>query len=380
MMELLVGGSYLLGQKIGCGSFGDIHLGIDIYTNVEVAIKLESIHAKHHQLAHEYSTLRSLLGGSDRDVGIPRVYWFGREGDYYAMVMDILGPSLHDLYQFCNKRFTLKTILLLADQLLTRLEYIHERHILHRDLKPENFLIGLTRKGKENQVYIIDFGLSKRYRDPRTHEHISCIKHNSLTGTARYASVRAHLGWEQSRRDDLESLGYVLMYFNRGSLPWKGLKGKTKKEKYNKIAEKKMRTSEHELCKNYPLEFTLFFKHCGALCFKDKPDYTFLKRMFQQLYFRQKYPFDYQLDWNVKNIRTSKAINRKEGIMKEYIPANSKKLCRGRNLCQTYQQYTYLVAVPLCFEISDHRPYDIKKQLPIGSCKQGYKHMLSVNY
>merc|ERR1712032_678612 len=128
----------------------------------------------------------------------------------------------------------------LADQMIKRVEYMHSKNILHRDIKPDNFLIGLGRKA--NQVHIIDFGLAKKYRDSRTQQHIPYRENKSLTGTARYASVNTHLGIEQSRRDDLEAIGYVLLYFFRGSLPWQGIKANSKKEKYEKIMEKKITT------------------------------------------------------------------------------------------------------------------------------------------
>jgi len=135
----------------------------------------------------------------------------------------------------------LKTVLMLADQMINRVEYVHMKSFLHRDIKPDNCLMGLGKR--TNQVYIIDFGLAKKYRDSTTHQHIPYREHKNLTGTARYASVNTHLGVEQSRRDDLESLGYVLMYFLKGSLPWQGLKAGTKKQKYEKISERKIATS-----------------------------------------------------------------------------------------------------------------------------------------
>jgi serine/threonine protein kinase len=119
-------------------------------------------------------------------------------------------------------------------------EFVHSRSFIHRDIKPDNFLMGLAKKA--NQVHIIDFGLAKKYRDPKTHIHIPYRENKNLTGTARYASINTHLGIEQSRRDDMESLGYVMMYFLRGSLPWQGLKAGTKRQKYEKISEKKMST------------------------------------------------------------------------------------------------------------------------------------------
>ncbi|KAJ6306472.1 hypothetical protein OIU78_021731 [Salix suchowensis] len=229
--------------------------------------------------------------------GIPHLKWFGVETDYNVMVIDLLGPSLEDLFNYCNRKLTLKTVLMLADQLINRVEYMHSRGFLHRDIKPDNFLMGLGRKA--NQVYVIDFGLAKKYRDLQTHKHIPYRENKNLTGTARYASVNTHLGVEQSRRDDLESLGYVLMYFLRGSLPWQGLKAGTKKQKYDKISEKKVSTPVELLCKSHPSEFVSYFHYCRSLRFEDKPDYSYLKRLFRDLFIREGYQFDYVFDWTV---------------------------------------------------------------------------------
>ncbi|KAG4138810.1 hypothetical protein ERO13_D07G156301v2 [Gossypium hirsutum] len=230
-------------------------------------------------------------------MGIPHLKWFGVETDYNVMVIDLLGPSLEDLFNYCNRKLSLKTVLMLADQMINRLEYMHSRGFLHRDIKPDNFLMGLGRKA--NQVYVIDYGLAKKYRDLQTHKHIPYRENKNLTGTARYASVNTHLGIEQSRRDDLESLGYVLMYFLRGSLPWQGLKAGTKKQKYDKISEKKVSTPIEVLCKSYPSEFVSYFHHCRSLRFEDKPDYSYLKRLFRDLFIREGYQFDYVFDWTV---------------------------------------------------------------------------------
>ncbi|XP_061370776.1 casein kinase 1-like protein 10 isoform X2 [Gastrolobium bilobum] len=292
-MDHVIGGKFKLGRKIGSGSFGELYLGVNVQNGEEVAVKLESVKTKHPQLHYESKLYILLQGGT----GIPHLKWFGVEGDYNVMVIDLLGPSLEDLFNYCNRKFSLKTVLMLADQLINRVEYMHSRGFLHRDIKPDNFLMGLGRKA--NQVYVIDYGLAKKYRDLQTHKHIPYRENKNLTGTARYASVNTHLGVEQSRRDDLESLGYVLMYFLRGSLPWQGLKAGTKKQKYDRISEKKMLTPIEVLCKSYPLEFTSYFHYCRSLRFEDKPDYSYLKRLFRDLFIREGYQFDYVFDWTI---------------------------------------------------------------------------------
>nr|XP_043623471.1 casein kinase 1-like protein 2 [Erigeron canadensis] len=302
-MEPRVGNKFRLGRKIGSGSFGEIYLGTNIQTNEEVAIKLENIKTKHPQLLYESKLYKILQGGT----GIPNVRWYGVEGDYNVLVMDLLGPSLEDLFNFCSRKLSLKTVLMLADQMINRVEFIHCKSFLHRDIKPDNFLMGLGRRA--NQVYAIDFGLAKKYRDSTTHQHIPYRENKNLTGTARYASMNTHLGIEQSRRDDLESLGYVLMYFLRGSLPWQGLKAGNKKQKYEKISEKKVSTSIESLCRGYPTEFASYFHYCRSLRFDDKPDYAYLKRIFRDLFIREGFQFDYIFDWTILKYQQSQLAN-----------------------------------------------------------------------
>ncbi|KAJ5590967.1 casein kinase I hhp1 [Penicillium hetheringtonii] len=279
-MDLRVGNKYRIGRKIGSGSFGDIYLGTNIISGEEIAIKLESVKAKHPQLEYEARVYKSLAGG----VGIPFVRWFGTECDYNAMVIDLLGPSLEDLFNFCNRKFSLKTVLLLADQLISRIEYIHAKSFIHRDIKPDNFLMGIGKRG--NQVNVIDFGLAKKYRDPKTHFHIPYRENKNLTGTARYASINTHLGVEQSRRDDMESLGY----------------------KYDRIMEKKMTTPTEVLCRGFPNEFAIYLNYTRSLRFDDKPDYSYLRKIFRDLFVRESFQYDYVFDWTVYKYQKNAAM------------------------------------------------------------------------
>ena len=209
--------------------------------------------------------------------------------------MELLGKSLEDIFQNQEKKFTLKTVCMIGIQMLDRLEFVHSKNIIHRDIKPDNFVLGLD--NKSHIIYILDFGLSKKFRSSRTHQHIKFSVNKKLTGTARYASINALKGCEQSRRDDLEAIGYVLMYFLRGSLPWQGLHVNKGEDRYKKILMKKKGTSAEDLCKGFPKQFIEYINYTRNLEFEADPDYKFLRGLLTDALEKEKCSFDFWYDW-----------------------------------------------------------------------------------
>jgi len=264
-------GGYRLGRRIGSGSYGEVYLG-SRPGHEDVAIKLEALSVKRSQLKHEWSLYNRLAGGP----GIPQVYWYGTVDNYNALVMELLGPSLEELFRRCGNMFSAETVRLCAEQMIQRLQHIHSRGILHRDVKPNNFLVG--RGESANQIYLVDFGLSKSYVDAQTQRHIPYrAGRKGLTGTARYTSIGNHLGIEVTRRDDLEGLGYVLIRMLRGRLPWQGIKADTKQMRNELISNRKIAITLQELCCDLPQEFLQYMTICRNLKFKESPPYAELQ-------------------------------------------------------------------------------------------------------
>jgi len=295
----LIDNRFLLENEIGRGSFGRVFIGQDVTTNEKVAIKVEAVDTKHPQLVMEAKIIAALShphkSNSEKISAVPSLKWCGTAYGYNIMVCNLLGPSLDDQFQKCNKKFSLKTTIMLGIQMLRRVEHIHDRGFVHRDLKPGNFLMGVGKKA--NVVYAIDFGLSKKFRDSRTGRHITYSDTKNLLGTARYASINNHMGIEQSRRDDLESLGYLLIYFLKGVLPWQGITGTSTKDKYNRICHIKTNTSSKALCKGLPAEFVKYFNYVKALSFEDLPNYKYLRTLFRDILTHNGLRYDCEFDW-----------------------------------------------------------------------------------
>eukprot|EP01017_Pseudomicrothorax_dubius_P018362 TRINITY_DN2034_c0_g2_i1.p1 TRINITY_DN2034_c0_g2~~TRINITY_DN2034_c0_g2_i1.p1 ORF type:complete len:337 (-),score=68.42 TRINITY_DN2034_c0_g2_i1:155-1165(-) len=288
------GRRYILTKKLGEGSFGEAFQGIDLKTKEEIAVKLEKRGSRFPQLHYE-SKLYAYLheDAAAWENGIPRVYYRVEDDEHHVLVMELLGPSLEDLFSRAGRRFSLATTVLLGEQMLARVTYLHSRRFIHRDLKPDNFLIGRGRRA--TRVFLIDFGLSKKYIG-RDGVHIPSREGKSLTGTARYASLNTHLGYEQSRRDDIESIAYIMAYFLRGVLPWQNLKVRDKEAKYRMIREKKRSITPDELFKGFPVEFAQFLTYARALRFEDKPDYDFLRGLILRVKEREQIADD-AFDW-----------------------------------------------------------------------------------
>lgn len=299
--ENLIAGKYRILKKIGSGSFGEVFHAINITNNREVAIKIESNEVTPSQVNHESRIYRLIQDGKH----VPHARMCTTTDNKNALVIDLLGPSLEELFQFCDCKFSIKTVCMLADQMITVIEYIHQKSLIHCDIKPDNFLMGIGHQS--NRVYIIDFGLSKQFRFGTRQNHVKYNNNRSLTGTARYfiylinyfryVSINGHVGIALSRRDDLESIGYVLVYFCVKCLPWQGIQCRGRKQKYDRICESKLSTPVTQLCKNLPMEFMLYINYCRHLRYDETPDYSFVRSLFRSVLktFNQKY--DLIFDW-----------------------------------------------------------------------------------
>lgn len=297
--QSIVGVHFSVGKKIGEGSFGVIFDGTNMLNHQPVAIKFEPRKTEAPQLRDEYRAYKTLRGC----LGIPNVYYFGQEGLHLILVIDLLGPSLEDLFDWCGRKFSLKTTVQVAKQMISRVQTIHERSLIYRDIKPDNFLIGRQGTPTENLVYVVDFGMAKQYRDPISLQHIPYRERKSLSGTARYMSINTHLGREQSRRDDLEALGHVFMYFLRGGLPWQGLKAQNNKQKYERIGEKKRSTRASELCAGFPPQFAEYMTYVRNLRFEETPNYDYLRDLMTDALKSVGEQEDGEYDWMLLNDR-----------------------------------------------------------------------------
>ncbi|KAH9411769.1 protein kinase [Ordospora pajunii] len=281
-------------EKIASGAFGEIYVGENMATSQKVAVKLEK-KSQYGQLKHEYAVYKMLGSHST-----PKVYEYGKilyESVYVnGMVMELLGKSLEQLFAGTSRQFSMKTVLMLGERMVDSIEYLHHRNYVHRDIKPDNFVFDIHGE----RLYLIDYGLAKEFRNPATFKHREIRTDKSLTGTARYASLRTHQGYEQSRRDDLESVGFCMVYFLKGRLPWQGLKAKTKQEKYDKIRESKESISLYELCMGLPKEIHSFCFYVRNLGYEDMPNYAYLKALLSDALRQRGMRSDGAYDWMVK--------------------------------------------------------------------------------
>ena len=283
---------YTLMKKLGEGSFGHIYSAKENSTNCWYAIKLENKNRSQNLLESEAYIMSYLA--SPR---IPMVKSFGYTGDYNVLIMELMGKSLEDLFESMpTKKMSIRCVCNLGYQMVEILEFIHSKHIIHRDIKPDNFVMGKGIKSKN--LYLLDFGLAKKYRSSSTLKHYPLLKKKHLTGTARYASINALNGYTQSRRDDLEAVGYVLVYFLLGRLPWQGMLNRNKDERYMKIMEIKRDTDPNVLCKGLPSEFEKYISYTRSLEYEQDPDYNMLKQLFLKVLSDEGFCFDHYYDWD----------------------------------------------------------------------------------
>ena len=270
--------------------------GVNIKDNEPVFIKIVKKNLKYNFLESEAYCLFNLKG-----FGIPKIISYGKIGIYNILIEELLGRSLYELWKLRNRKekSILKNVCMVALQALDRLEYIHSKNYIHRDIKPQNFVNG---RKEPNIIYIIDFGLSHQYRSSRTGKHIKCIKRKEVMGSLNYLSLNGNLGYEESRRDDLESLGYMLIFLATDNLPWLKIEDLevNKIQKLNKIYQLKKTLSVEQLCKGLPEEFAKYINYSRKLNFEENPDYDYLRSLFSSILVKNQEKNDLNFFWLIK--------------------------------------------------------------------------------
>lgn len=277
---------YSITRYISSGSFGNVFEGRNNKTNELVALKIPIQTEERDGQKSLLDEARIYKSISSPENGVARMKVTTCKNKK-IIVMDLLGPSLEYIVD-TREKLGLKSVTYLAIKMIEIMKYIHSCGYIHRDIKPDNFVVGYKDKKK---LYCIDFGLAKQYLR-KNGEHIPLSQNRRFCGTARYASIAAHQNVEQGRKDDLESIGYILIYLIKGKLPWQGIKHKDKKERYKLIGEKKAAMTEEELCEGIPREFCVFLKYVRTMDFDEKPHYSALRTMFVKLYESRNYKND----------------------------------------------------------------------------------------
>ena len=301
---------YSVSKKITTGAFSEIYSGINIINKEKVAIKIEKRNLMNKYLESECYTLFSL-----NNIGIPKVLSFGHNKEYNILVMPLLGKSLLDIFISNNSNYEFKDICLIGIQVIERIQWVHSRSIIHRDIKPDNFLIGLN---DPYLIYLIDFGLSKKYKSTKTGKHIQISELKKFTGSIMFASANSLKLLEQSRRDDLESIGYMIIYLMQGNLPWQKIRVVNKKESYLKVARIKRYFTPEKLCKDLPKEITEYMRYVKNLKFEEEPNYAYLRNLFVQMMEKQGFEGGtYFFSWvNLNNMNIS-TIQRQINLSKK---------------------------------------------------------------
>lgn len=272
-MTIVIERKYTILSKLGQGSFGTIYKGVHNHTQRKVAIKIEC-NPTDCILTHEAKIYKYLEG---RD-GIPRLLSFGKEGQFHYMIMDLYDESLEVMKRKCKGKLSMNTVLNIFHQCLERIETIHTLGIIHRDIKPDNFIVERT----TNTIYMIDFGLSRRYIDDNG-ENLPISSGHNITGSVRYSSIHVHSGVIGTRRDDLESLGYMILYLCIGKLPWQGIYHESQMTRYELIGRYKLHTLE-ELFPSVPSELIHYLNYCRDLTFDETPNYDYIRSILSPLY------------------------------------------------------------------------------------------------